>query len=385
MGTVPAYIKIAEQIKKEWFSSADPRHGNKLPTQEELAERFNVSRSTIVRSLSKLVAEGYIHSQQGSGVYVAQKPPRGDEARRIGLIVTRLHAPVIVAACRGVERRARQLGYQVLLASSENSLAREEDLVAQHLQAGVQGIVLYPVTRRQAEIKDDYLARWSQSAPVVTMDIACDAWPCSTVLFDNYRLGYEVTRQLIRHGHRRVAFMHTSPDYLHTSIHDRQRGWEAAMGEAGLEVPESYRGWPVGVHDFSQSREDSDYQEIAENLLRLHPRPDAVIAWMDDVAAHMTQALCHLGVRIPEDIRLVGFDCEPLITRLFQPLFPTSRPDFVRLGEIAVEVLNQTITYQNSTRPRVYYYPVPVLWREPRTAPVQTSAVVQFDEIPVEA
>jgi GntR family transcriptional regulator of arabinose operon len=385
VGTVPAYIKIAEQIKKEWFSGADSRHGNKLPTQEELAERFKVSRSTIVRSLSKLVAEGYIHSQQGSGVYVAHKPPRGDEARRIGLIVTRLHAPVIVAACRGVERRARQLGYQVLLASSENSLAREEELVAQHLQAGVQGIVLYPVTRRQAEIKDDYLARWSQSAPVVTMDIACDAWPCSMVLFDNYRLGYEVTRQLIRHGHRHIAFMHTSPDYLHTSIHDRQRGWEAAMGEAGLEIPESYRGWPVGVHDFFQSREDSDYQEIAEDLLRLHPRPDSVIAWMDDVAAHLTQALCQLGVRVPEEVRLVGFDCEPLITRLFQPLFPTSRPDFVRLGELAVEVLNQTILENNAARPRTYYYPVPVLWREPRSASMQATAVVQYEETPVKA
>lgn len=385
MGTVPAYIKVAEQIKREWFSHTDSQQGNRLPTQEELAERFKVSRSTIVRSLSKLVAEGYIHSQQGSGVYVAQKLPRSDRVRRIGLIVTRLHAPVIVAACRGVERRARQLGYQVLLASSDNDLAREEELVAQHLQAGVQGIVLYPVTRRQAQMQDDYLARWNQSVPIVTMDIACDSWPCSMVLFDNFRLGYDVTRQLIRHGHRHIAFMHTAADFLHTSIHDRQRGWEAAMEEAGLRIPDCYRGWPVSIHDFYQSREDSDYQKIAEDLLQLHPRPDAIIAWMDDVAAHITQSLCHLGVRVPEEIRLVGFDCEPLITRLFQPLFPTSRPDFVRLGELAVEVLNRTIVSGDAARPRTYYYPVPVLWREPCTAPAPVTAVVQMEEIPVEA
>lgn len=385
MGTVPAYIKIAEQIKREWFSVSDSRHGNRLPTQEELAQRFNVSRSTIVRSLSKLVAEGYIHSQQGSGVYVAQKTPRGDEARRISLIVPYLRAPVIIAACRGVERRARQLGYQVLLASSENDLEREEELVTQHLQAGVQGIVLYPVTRRLSDLASDYLMRWDQSAPVVTMDIACDAWPCSMVLFDNFRLGYDVTRQLIRHGHRNIVFMHTAADFLHTSIHDRQRGWEAAMDEAGLQIPESYRGWPIAIRDFSQSREDADYQKIAEDLLRLHPRPDAVITWMDDVAAHITQSLCYLGIRVPEDIRLVGFDCEPLITRLFQPLFPTSRPDFVRLGELAVEVLHQTIVAGDAARPRTYYYPVPVLWREPRTASAQVTAVVHTEEIPVEA
>src|SRR5690348_16290207 len=116
MGNVPAYIRVAEEIRSEWLSSADPREGKKLPTQEELAERFGVSRSTIVRSLSKLVAEGYLHSQQGSGVYVADFLPRETGIQCISLIVTNLHAPVVVQACRGVERRARQLGYQVLLA-----------------------------------------------------------------------------------------------------------------------------------------------------------------------------------------------------------------------------------------------------------------------------
>lgn len=365
MGAAPAYIRIAERIKAEWFSCDAPQQGGRLPTQEALAERFGVSRSTIVRSLSRLVAEGYLRSQQGSGVYAVETLPRSASTRYIGLIVPRLHAPVIVAACRGVERRARQCGYHVLLASSEYSLVRERELVEQQIQAGAKGIVLYPVTRRVEELAEDYLTRWSRDVPVVAMDIACEEWPCSRVLFDNYRLGYEMTQQLLRHGHRHIAFMHTAPERLHTSIHDRQRGWRAAMEEMGQPIPPAYEGWPVAVHDFSPAPDASAYEAIAESLRHLRPRPDAVIAWNDDAAAHLIQALVNRGIRVPKEVRVTGFDCEAHVTRLFRPLFPTSRPDFVRLGELAVEALQEALTGRQAI-PRLYYYPVPVLWRESR-------------------
>src|SRR5579871_6697012 len=119
MGTVPAYIRIADQIKEEWLSDTASQEGEKLPTQEELAERFGVSRATIVRALSRLTAEGRLHSQQGSGVYVAERPQRETAVPCLSLVVPQLNATVIVQACRGVERQAQKMGVQVLLASSE--------------------------------------------------------------------------------------------------------------------------------------------------------------------------------------------------------------------------------------------------------------------------
>jgi len=384
VSTVPAYIRIAEQIKSEWLSNAAPQKGQKLPTQEELAERFGISRSTVVRALSKLVAEGYIRSQQGSGVYVAETLPQETGLKCLSLIVPDLHAPVIVAACRGVERRARQLGYQVLLASSEQNRAREQEAVLQHLRAGARGIVLYPVTRRRQELACDYLTHWAQEVPVVTLDIGYDEWPCSRVQFDNYRLGYDITRHLLRCRHRRIAFMHTSSDYLHSSIHDRCRGWATAMEEAGLEIPASYQEWPVAVKDYAPPPSDDEYDAIAESLLCLEPRPDAVIAWNDVAAAHLIQALKNRSMRVPEEIRVTGFDSEPLVSRLFQPLFPTSKPDFVRLGELAVDALLEAHAGR-PTYPRIYYYPVPIVWREPRPAPIFPSTGKEWDGIAAEA
>ena len=366
MELLPAYIRIADQIKAEWFSEQASPEGKKLPTQEELAARFGVSRSTIVRTLSRLTAEGYIHSQQGSGAYVAERLPKEAAMPCLSLVVPQLNATVIVQACRGVERQAQKMGFQVLLASSEGRIEREREVVEQHLQAGAKGVVLYPVTRFQPERECDYLTQLAQTVPVVAMDIVCEEWPCSCVLFDNYRLAYEMTQQLLRHGHRNIAFMHIARKYRHTSIHERERGWRAAMQDAGQPIPASYEGWPHS-YDWGQPHPhgDADTDSLAESLLQLTPRPDAVIAWTDVEAAHLTQALVHQGISIPDEMLLTGFDSEPLVTRLFRPLFPTSRPDFVRMGELAVEELARILNGDH-TPPRTYYYPVPIVWREPR-------------------
>lgn len=364
MSARPAYLQIAEKIKTEWLSNGESVSGKKLPTQEEFAARFQVSRSTVVRALSKLVAEGYLHTQQGSGVYIADPTTRSANVNCISLIVPDLRAYVIIQACRGVERRARQLGYKVLLASSEGNLAHEQELVMQHTQAGAKGIVLYPVTRYQKQLSADYLANGTHTAPIVAMDIGCEEWPCTRVHFDNYRLAYEMTQLLQKHGHRHIAFMHIATDNLHLSIHDRAKGWEAAMDEAGLLIPPGYHDWPLPMRDYLPLTDD-DYEAIARDMLCLEPRPDALIAWNDVAAAHLTQALLNLGVRVPEDIRITGFDNEPMITRLFRPLFPTSRPDFARMGELAIDALAGMLKGEWNT-PRIYYYPVPILWREPR-------------------
>jgi DNA-binding LacI/PurR family transcriptional regulator len=122
---------------------------------------------------------------------------------------------------------------------------------------------------------------------------------------------------------------------------------------------------------------------LAQSLLNLRPRPDAVIGWEDIASAHLIQALVNLNVNVPEEIRVTGFDCQPLITRLFRPLFPTSKPDFARLGELAVDALARRLD-EARVQPRIYYYPVSVLWREPRPLLASDQAVVQRQEQAVE-
>lgn len=362
MAEIPPYLRVANLIKAEWFGRDAWPSGTKLPTQEELAVQFGVSRSTIVRALSHLTSDGFLYSQQGSGIFVSDMAAPCASASCISMVVPELGPPVIVAVCKGVEKRARQMGFQVLLASSEYSLLRERQIVEQHAQAGSKGIIIYPVTRRRKDLDTDYLTQEGMQVPLITIDIVCDDWKCSKVVFDNFRAGYEMTQMLLMRGHRRIAFMHTHSDRLHSSIHDRQMGWRAALQDACIDIPRSYEKWPVSVHDFNVGLHDGDYCDIARSLLALQPQPDAVIAWADGAAAHLIQTLSLLGVQVPNQVRVTGFDNDPMVSKLVRPLFPTTNPDFVRLGEIAVDALKH-LSETATRQPRTYLYSVPVLWR----------------------
>lgn len=363
MAAIPSYQRVIDGIKNQWLSSSDVQPDTKLPTQEELAHLYRVSRTTVVRALSQLTTEGFVYSRQGSGVYISENLTPPSHLQYISLIVPELGPSVIVAVCRGIERRARQMDIPVLIASSESNIQREQELVEQHSQAGTKGVLLYPVTRNRSDLQTDYLRQVPAFAPLVALDISCEEWRCSRVIFDNYRAGYDMTQLLIRHGHRRIAFMHVHPDRLHSSIHDREQGWRDAMREACLEIPDEYDLWPVPIHDFNGLLKESDYAEFASSLLAMRVCPDAVIAWTDSAAATLIHALANFGVRVPEDIRVTGFDNDPMVTKLTRPLFPTTVPDFVRLGEVAVDVLKRTMV-SGSQEPITYYYSVPVLWRD---------------------
>ncbi len=358
---LPTYVLLAERIKAEWISRPDIRPGDKLPTQHQLRQVLGASRPTVAKALALLAAEGLIESRQGSGIYLRSAPLADTRTRLLSFIAPRAHAPLVLRAYYGIERRARQRGYQLLMASSENDVRHEEELVEQHLQAGAKGIILYPVPRWRHQLPADYLRHRWRDVPIVIFDIGYEEWERPMVLFDNLRLGYEMTQALLAHGHRRIAFLPLNPDCLHRSIHERRDGWLAAMQDAGVPVPQSYLQWTP----LERREENIDGEEVAHQLLQLSPVPDALIAWEDSTAVTIIRALLKAGVAVPEQIRVVGFD-DLEATHFFQPTFPTSQPDFARLGEIAVEVLDEWLSGRQST-PRTYILSVPVLWREPRT------------------
>ncbi|MCS6829231.1 MAG: substrate-binding domain-containing protein [bacterium] len=361
MKRLPTYVLLAERIKAEWISRPDVRPGDRLPTQHQLRKMLGASRPTVAKALALLAAEGLVESRQGSGVYLRSAPLASTRTRLLSFIAPRAHALLVLRAYYGIERRARQRGYQLLMASSENDVQHEQELVEQHLQAGAQGIILYPVTRWRHQLPGDYLRyRW-RDVPIVIFDIGYEEWERPMVLFDNFRLGYDMTQALLTHGHQRIAFLPLNPDCLHRSIHERREGWLAAMQDAGVPVPQSYLQWAP----LERREENIDSEEVAHQLLQLSPVPDALITWEDSTAVSIIRALQKMGVAVPEEIRVVGFD-DLESTHFFQPAFPTSQPDFTRLGEIAVEVLDEWLDGRQST-PRTYILSVPVLWREPRT------------------
>ncbi len=389
-----SYREIAEIIRQQWIATCT-EEGSRLPTERELQMHLGVSRVTVSRAMHLLAEQGIIEQRRGSGSYIRRINAALTPKPTLGFIAPYIapagvySGPLPSLVHMGIDERATELGYQVIAAASHFVLDTEAQMIDHFRQSGAAGIVLMPVTtdlrRTMNTASQDPLSRRWRDMPIAIVDLGAPEWGRPIVGINNYRLGYDMTCALIRHGHQRILFMDTDHTTLHQSIHQRRAGYLRAMEAHGLPVPPAYRQWPLAVSSFRPElvlRLTSDgpdilrepdpakrteasvavLGQIVESLLHLSPRPDAVIAWEDATAMGLIRLLIDTGVQVPNDIRVAGFD-NHVQGRTFQPAFPTSNPDLQLMGQYAVDLVDQMIT-GHVVHPSSVQLPAPILWRE---------------------
>ena len=164
---------------------------------------------------------------------------------------------------------------------------------------------------------------------------------------DNYRGAYELTSHLLQQGHTRIAF--TTRPQLGTTNIDRFAGYRQALLDVGVPLDEDLIIETVpGKHDG---------YDAMHALLDLDDRPTALFAFYDLVAADAIRAAKERGLRVPDDIAVVGFDGLRLSTRTEPPL-TTVRQPLARMGEMAIEMLMEQINGDDESTPTQQTMPV---------------------------
>lgn len=314
-----------------------------LPTENELAARFGVSRQTVLKALDLLKAEGVLSGIRGRGTFVvraASRPgePRG--GRQLAFVCIDIQDSFGHEVFLGFEAEAARSGYTVAVGNSSYDALREaEHLKRLHAQ-GVAGIALVPfLAANRKLVLDLHGAGW----PVVCIDnhYGIDGVPC--IVTDNRRAAYGATLRLIRAGRSRIGFLTNTFDALETSFPVRERfeGYRQALSEGGLEFRRELvqelgpaltasRPTDVGLDIFG-------YQAM-HKLLMSPERPDAVLLLWDELAPGALNAIRNSRLNVPEDIALVGFNDDSFCTLLTPPL-TTIRQPARRMGELAARQL----------------------------------------------
>ncbi len=234
-----------------------------------------------------------------------------------------------MGALYGVEEAARKAGYSVLLTVQERDAFRSLDATLQRFSdAFVDGIVIIPPLRAEAQATREVAAsfKWANGLPVVMLTPDPRPTPGVRVVTEDQKLGAQLaTRHLVRLGHRHIAHLAGSQKWLDGCV--RLDGWRDELINNGLPVPEPYYGKWTG-----QSGYDAGLRMIKEGL------PDAVFAASDLMALGMMRAFGEAGIRVPEDVSVVGFD-DHEFARQFSPPLTTVRQDFKALGRRCLEVL----------------------------------------------
>ncbi|MCC6580395.1 MAG: substrate-binding domain-containing protein, partial [Phycisphaeraceae bacterium] len=214
--------------------------------------------------------------------------------------------------------------------STKRDMQEEQRQVELMRQRGVQGIVLYPVSREAGQ--PEYLANTLVDFPIVVTDLYLPAMKRPHFVFDNFQVGREVTQFLIAQGRCNIAFLKFRDDLLYRSLDDRVAGYRHALTETGLGFDPRY----VAAFD-GRGPMSPGHCEAVDQLLAFKPRLTALITPNDPYAKSTIAHLRRRGLDVPRDVVVVGFD--DLNNELWGERFPTTRPDFVRMGERAAESL----------------------------------------------
>jgi len=343
--TIPLHLQLLNQLR-HLILSGQWAPGSRLPSETELQRQLGISRSTIRQALNNAEAEGLIERAPGKGTFVARSPTRRLNNHLIGYITFDFLSDFQRQLLSGAEDAARSKGYRILFCNSNRDVAEENRLLDQLLEDRVGGILIWPALDSDPSRHLFRLA--SQSLiPLVLMDRTLPGLECDHVISDNYAGAYAATEYLIQLGHRRIVFL-SRPILQLLPIAERLRGYREALQAAGLQPLEP---WLVGTADQEmgtgyalRSYNAASSQEIEQIVRRLESpqRPTAIFAMNDLMAMQALKAANLAGLRVPEDLSLVGFDDMDLVRHLEVPLTTVAQDTFA-LGQRATGLLIERI------------------------------------------
>lgn len=327
--TTPKYCQISDELRQS-IRTGLYGSGDRLPTEAELAGRYNASRTTVIRALRDLEDEGLLTRRQGSGSFATPKASSSPHERRLfGLIVPGVTHDqqlfsIFPAITEELSVLCHDVGAGLLMGSrmdsaSNSSPTRMVAVAEQMLTHRVDGVFLVP--QHMTDIGRDVNHQVTQTlsdrgVAMVLLDRDIVDFPQRSrfdlVSVDNHRGGYLLGHHLISQGRRRLAFV--SGEDCTSSISARAQGAELAMREAGLAVEQDWRS--AGTYDS---------QSFVDNLLRTRS-PDGIICANDAIAAIVMRHLAALNVSVPDDVAVVGFDNTPVAPMLPTPLTTIRQP-----------------------------------------------------------
>lgn len=212
----------------------------------------------------------------------------------LGLIVSNISNPFYAELARGIEDKARKAGYHVIFSSMQSQYTEVEIYVNFMLDAGVDGIIFASARLREPVVKRLIKERF----PLVLVNRKLKGEDFNYVVLDNIKGAYMITQHLINLGYIKIAII-TGFSNLFTGI-ERLKGYKQALKDNGIEFNENY----VIQGPFNRT---TGY-EGAKHFLNIEDRPEAIFGGNDYIAMGVIDAVEELGLRIPEDIALVGFD-----------------------------------------------------------------------------
>lgn len=344
-----SFLDVASEMRRRIQSGEYPS-GRPLPSERVLGEEFLVHRATLRRALAALERDGLVVRAPGDRPY--PKAPAPSLMGSIALCATDPDDPFARSlVATGIVQELRRHGTALRLVWSDDHAFRPDEPFSEELLSHV-GLVLWPPALTDV----DRLRSLQERMPTVLVDARVPGFETDFVGFEDTDAGYRATRHLYEQGHRRIAFVGSLG--VETSRF-RQLGYVHFLREHSLEPIEGYEALGL-VHHLPPKVVDGYLDASDPN------RPTAFLCENDETAARLIPYLEERGLRVPENISLMGFGgAQPVLldalglTTMVQPYLELGRQaarlllrrlEGEREAEAATVRLPMTVRARSSSR-----------------------------------
>lgn len=307
---------------------------NKEVTIYDVAKALNISPSTVSRGLKdhphikkqtcsrikKVAGEmGYRQNKFASNL-------RKKSTETLGVVVPKLNSYFMATAISGMEKTTNRYGYGLIISQSQESGKQERSCVSTLFNSRVDGLLIS--LAYDSDNLEHFNILFNKGLPVVFFDRVAECNDCMSVVIDNFKAGYEITRHLIEQGCHRI--MHLGGNLLRNVYSERLRGYRQALEEGGLRFDDEL----IVISELNNEAGTN----AARKIIKMTNPPDGIFAANDTSAVAAICELQKAGIKVPDDIAVAGFNNEP-VSQVIKPNLTTIDYPAAEIGEIAATSL----------------------------------------------
>lgn len=334
------YFTLAEDLKR-MILEGRIQAGEKLPSENELAERYQISRHTVRKALSILANEGYIYAEHGKGTFCSELVRHTKTSRNIAVVTTYLSDYIFPKVIQGIDEVLTEKGYSIILKNTRNSRRAEAKCLEELLQKDIEGLIIEP---SKSEIFCKHLSLYERleqyGIPYVFIQGCFEQMKEKPqVRMDDCKGGYLITQYLISLGHRDILGVFKADD---TQGRERHRGYVQALQEAGILYDPDRIIW---FH--TEDRAIKPFAALQE-LVRQGRKFDAVVCYNDQIAVEVIKALEECQIQVPRQVSVTGYDNSFIAENSRIKLTTIAHPQ-EKLGEMAAKLLLDLIQNPNAS------------------------------------
>lgn len=304
-----------------------------MPTISDVAKLSGLSKATVSRvinnyphvSVEKQQIVKKAMEELGYSPNPSARRLRGNLTNTIGVIIPRIINPFFSHLVNSIEQAAYKNSYQVLIFQSNED--REKELYFLNLlkTKQVDGIIMASI-----ENEWDIVKKYMQYGPIILCNEYVNNNDVSMVRLDQNKGAYLATKHLIDRGHRKIGYSTGGLFDEEGKDKDRNQGYQKALIESGIPINPNWI--------FVNKHSIEDGKQIMNQILLMDDRPTAVFTGSDEIAGGVMVKAKEKGLRIPEDIAIIGFDDQPL-SEILDPKLTTIRQPVNEMGTETVRLI----------------------------------------------